>query len=128
MSHLINGLLLRRPATLAPRGDFTTPARLVTILDDDSGGVFSLMATDEAAAALDLAGTPCRVAVELRATPVDLAALSSGTRRGCAWKLRVARRRRHRRGEAMSRHTERGTRELLKLRACSLILTTRCTS
>lgn len=63
MSHVIEGLAVKLQE-LPPRGDFTGPAQLVTLVDDDAGEVFALMATDEAAATLAGRELPCRVRTE----------------------------------------------------------------
>lgn len=90
MSHVIEGLAVKLQE-LPPRGDFTGPAQLVTLVDDDAGEVFALMATDEAAATLAGRELPCRVRAELRVSAQDLAYLTNGTRRGKAYRLRVVR-------------------------------------
>lgn len=85
----LRGLLLRAPTELPARGDFTTPMHLVGLLDEEAGDVFHLVASDEAAAALAGAETPCPVTVELRARQLDLASLTSGSTKGKAYRLRV---------------------------------------
>lgn len=90
MAHVIEGLAVKLQE-LPPRGDFTKPASLVTLVDDDAGEVFALMASDEAAAALAAEQMPCRVRAELRVSVQDLSYLTNGARRGKAYKLRVVR-------------------------------------
>ncbi len=59
----LRGLLLSPPGELPPSGNFTTPTQLVSVFDESAGEVFKLTATDEAAAALADAKTPCPVAL-----------------------------------------------------------------
>jgi len=85
----LRGLLLRAPTELPPRGDFTTPMLLLSILDEEAGAVYQLVASDEAAAALAEVETPCPVSAELSARQLDLRSLTNGETKGKAYRLRV---------------------------------------
>lgn len=59
------------------------------MLSEDTGDVFQILATDEAADALAAAKTPCQVTVDLRASVVRLADLTQGAVKGRAYRLRA---------------------------------------
>lgn len=87
----LHGLLLSPPDELPPSEGFNTPTQLLTVFAESAGEVFKLTATEEAAAALADAKTPCPVVLEVRATSLSLAEISGGARKGRAYKLRVLR-------------------------------------
>ena len=85
----LTGLLTRLPVELPPRGEFTQPAKLLSILDEESGEVFQVLGSEAAAEALGGVETPCHVSVGLRASLVRLADVSNGATKGRAYRLRA---------------------------------------
>jgi hypothetical protein len=74
---------------LEPRPPYTTPANLLTVFDEAGGDVFTLTATEDAAAVLETAEPRAEIVLTLRPTEINLKAATNGALSGRAYRLRA---------------------------------------